>query len=186
MRPTVTTGVERVGRSSFRGNMARSGSGDRGAVLGNSQRGFGPAVRGEQSRNPSRRTSRGWGPAILGERSGRSSRRTSRGWGPAVRGERPAIVAPAKPALERRSPCTSFSDSVLPSRWAQAHHRGRAEVGARHPPHVAGGDGLHVLHVSPGKIVPHAGGLEEGRIPGQSPIGAPVEGKLAEQVCLGA
>src|SRR5207253_7054040 len=41
----------------------------------------------------SRRTSRGWGPAVRGEQSGRPSRRTSRGWGPAVRGEQPEACA---------------------------------------------------------------------------------------------
>ncbi len=50
-------------------------------------RGWGPAVRGEQSGSPSRRTSRGWGPAVRGEQSGSPSRRTSRGWGPAGRRE---------------------------------------------------------------------------------------------------
>src|SRR5207245_2111184 len=50
-------------------------------------------------RSASRRTSRGWGPAVRGEQSEGPSRRTSRGWGPAVPGERSKRLSEAAGAI---------------------------------------------------------------------------------------
>src|SRR6266446_1702211 len=64
----------------------------------------------------SRRTSRGWGPAVRGEQSGSASRRTSRGWGPAVRGEQSGGCAGKAGARTRRCGRTSFlPDAALPA-----------------------------------------------------------------------
>src|SRR6266511_2065781 len=77
-------------------------------------RGWGPAVRGEQSGKPSRRTARGWGPAVRGEQSGKPSRRTARGWGPAVRGEHSEACAGNAGARMSISSRKLFSDRHSP------------------------------------------------------------------------
>jgi len=65
-------------------------------------------------RSASRRTSRGWGPAVRGEQSGRSSRRTATGWAPCVRGEQSKDCAGKADA--RTASCISreiLSDSCV-------------------------------------------------------------------------
>src|SRR6266508_1362887 len=88
---------------------------------------------GPPGRSASRRTARGWGPAVRGEQSGKPSRRTSRGWGPAVRGEYPEACAGKAGARMSISSRKLFSD----------RHSPRHASGLPRPQDVAAEQRLH-------------------------------------------